>query len=169
MAPDYPQYERQRFVELADEASVHRVRISHADFLGQHEVTEGQIRKFLEASGYVPESIADGTGGYGCNPSYDPAVSKRGDLFEGRDPKYSWRNPVFAQGDNHPVLNVTWNDAQALDRWLSRQEGFTYRLPTEAKWKYACRAGSTSLYPGIGDNPLSLPQIANTFDAASAY
>ena len=66
---------------------MHRVRISHAFFLGQHEVTVGQFSKFLEASGYVPESIADGTGGYGYNPSYDPAVSKRGDLFEGRYPK----------------------------------------------------------------------------------
>ena len=148
---------------------MHRVRISHAFFLGQHEVTVGQFSKFLEASGYVPESIADGTGGYGYNPSYDPAASKRGDLFKGRYPKYSLRNPVFAQGDNHLVLNVSWNDAQALDRWSSQQEGCTYRLPTEAEWEYACRAGSTSRDPGIGDNPLSLPQIANTFDAAAAY
>ena len=167
LARDYPQYEHQRFVELSDEAPVHRVRISRAFFLGQHEVTVGQFRKFINASGYVPESIADGTGGYGYNPAYDPAITRRGDLFEGRDPKYSWRNPGFAQGDNYPVLNVTWNDAQAMSRWLSQQEGVTYRLPTEAEWEYACRAGSASRYPD-GNDPQQLPQIANTFDADAA-
>ena len=168
LARDYPQYERKRFAELGDEAPVHRVRISRAFFLGQHEVTVGQFRKFLEASGHVPESVADGTGGYGYNPAYDPAASQRGDLFEGRDPKYSWRNPGFAQDDSHPVVNVTWNDAQAMSRWLSQQEGITYRLPTEAEWEYACRAGSASRYPGVGNDPQRLPQIANTFDADAA-
>ena len=167
LARDYPQYELPRFIELADEAPVHRVRISRPFFLGQHEVTVGQFRQFLKASGHVPESVADGTGGYGYNPAYDPAASQRGDLFEGRDPKYSWRNPGFAQDDSHPVLNVTWNDAVAMSRWLSRQEGRRYRLPTEAEWEYACRAGSASRYHG-GNAPESLLQIANTFDADAA-
>ena len=167
LARDYPPYERKRFVELVDEAPVHRVRISQPFFLGQHEVTVGQFRKFIVASGYTPESIADGTGGYGYNPAYDPAKSKRGDAFEGRDPNYSWRNPGFAQDDTHPVLNVTWNDAVAMSRWLSKHEGKTYRLPTEAEWEYACRAGSTTRYHN-GNNPQALPQIANTFDADAA-
>lgn len=169
LARDYPLYARQRFAELADEAPVHRVRISRDFFLGQHEVTVGQFRQFVEASGYVPESVADGTGGYGYNPAYDPAAARRGDLFEGRDPVYSWRNPGFAQDDSHPVLNVTWNDAQAMSRWLSQQEGATYRLPTEAEWEYACRAGSSARYPA-GNDPQQLLKIANTFDAeAAAY
>ena len=83
----YPQYERKRFQELGDEAPVHRVRITRPFYLGRYEVTVGQFRKFLEASGYVPESVADGTGGYGYNRDYDPAQSTRGDAFEGRDPK----------------------------------------------------------------------------------
>ena len=169
LARDYPQNELRRFTELGDEAPVHRVRISRPFFLGQHEVTVGQFRRFVEASGHVPESVADGTGGYGYNPAYDPAASKRGDLFEGRDPKYSWRNPGFAQDDTHPVLNVTWNDAVAMSRWLSQKEGRRYRLPSEAEWEYACRAGSTSRYYS-GNAPGSLVQIANTFDAdAAAY
>ena len=169
LARDYPQNEAWRFAELSDEAPVHRVRISRPFFLGQHEVTVGQFRRFVEASGHVSESIADGTGGYGYNPAYDPAASKRGDLFEGRDPTYSWRNPGFAQDDTHPVLNVTWNDAVAMSRWLSRKEGRRYRLPSEAEWEYACRAGSASRYYS-GNAPESLLQIANTFDAdAAAY
>lgn len=167
LARSYPQYESKRLADLGDEAPAHAVRITRPFFLGQHEVTVGQFRAFLAASGYTPESIADGTGGYGYSRAYDPAKSQRGDAFEGRDPKYSWQNPGFAQTDDHPVLNVTWNDAVAMSQWLSKQEGKTYRLPTEAEWEYACRAGTSTRYYN-GNEPESLTQIANTFDADAA-
>jgi len=74
LARAFPGYERRRIDELADERPAHRVRITHAFYLGRHEVTVGQFRRFVEESGYVPESIADGTGGYGYKPEpYDPA------------------------------------------------------------------------------------------------
>jgi formylglycine-generating enzyme required for sulfatase activity len=167
LARSFPQYERERFEQLADEAPLHTVRITRPFFLGRHEVTVGQFRRFLAESGYVPESIADGTGGYGYNLEYDPAKSARGDAFEGRLQKYGWRNPGFAQGNDHPVLNVTWNDAVAMARWLSGQEGRTYRLPTEAEWEYACRAGTRTRYYS-GDDPRSLSRVANLFDADAA-
>ena len=169
LAQSFPQYERKRLADLGDEAPVHPVRITRAFFFGQHEVTVGQFRKFIAASGYTPESIADGTGGYGYNASraHDLTSSPSGDAFEGRDPKYSWQNPGFAQDDSHPVLNVTWNDAVAMSRWLSQQEGKTYRLPTEAEWEYACRAGTSTRYYS-SDDPESLLKIANTFDADAA-
>jgi formylglycine-generating enzyme required for sulfatase activity len=166
LARDFPQYELRRFDELFDEAPVHRVQITRPFYLGQHEVTVGQFRAFLQASGYTPESIADGTGGYGYNRDYDPAKSRRGDAFEGRDPKYSWRDPGFAQTDRSPVVNVTWNDAVALARWLGQREQRTYRLPTEAEWEYACRAGSRTRYFN-GHDPQALLQVANIFDADS--
>lgn len=165
----FPQYERKRFEELGDEAPVHKVRITKAFYLGRHEVTVGQFRKFLDESGYKPESERDGTGGYGFNPDYDPTTTVRGDAFEGRNPKYSWRNPGFQQGDDHPVVNVTWNDALAMCKWLSEKEGKTYRLPTEAEWEYAARAGTRTRY-FTGDDPQSLLKGANIFDAdASKY
>jgi sulfatase modifying factor 1 len=167
LAQAYPAYERQRFLELGDEAPVHRVRITRDFYLGQYEVTVGQFRRFVQASGYQPESEADGTGGYGYNPAYHAEQSASGDAFEGRDPRYSWRNPGFAQTDDDPVVNVSWNDAVAMARWLSEKEGVIYRLPTEAEWEYACRAGTRTRYAS-GDDPRSLPAVANTFDADAA-
>lgn len=52
--------------------------------------------------------------------------------------------------DDHPVVDVSWRDAQAYVNWLSERTGASYRLPSEAEWEYAARAGSTSRYP-FGD------------------
>lgn len=167
LAAAYPLLDASRFKALADEAPVHQVHISRPFWLGKHEVTLGQFRLFLQASGHVPESVADGTGGYGYNPEYDPATTTRGDAFEGRSPRYRWDNPGFAQADDHPVVNVTWNDAQAMAQWLTQREGVRYRLPTEAEWEYACRAQSRTRYPH-GNDPATLTRYANVFDQAAA-
>lgn len=167
LARDFPQLEARRFSLLTDEAPAHPVHITRAFWLGQHEVTVGQFRRFVEASGHVPESIADGTGAYGYDPAHDPTQSSRGDAFAGRDPRWSWRDTGFPQGDDHPVVNVTWNDAVAMAQWLSRREGRRYRLPTEAEWEYACRAGASTRYAS-GDEPRSLATTANVFDLDAA-
>ncbi|MDR1969507.1 MAG: formylglycine-generating enzyme family protein [Burkholderiaceae bacterium] len=167
LAHAFPHADPERLKELTDEAPVHRVRISRPFWLGTYPVTVGEFRRFIELSGYVPESVRDGTGAYGFNANYDPSRKERGDLFEGRDPRYSWQNPGFTQTDRDPVVNVTWNDAVAMAQWLSQQEGVTYRLPTEAEWEYAARAGTRTRFPG-GDDPQVLLQTANTFDAETA-
>ena len=135
----------------------HRVRITRPFHMGAHEVTVGQFRTFVEAEGYRTEAEKDGAGGRG----FDPARSR----FEGHKPQYSWRNVGWTQTNDHPVVNVTWNDAVAFCRWMSRREQKTYRLPTEAEWEYACRAGTTTRF-WSGNEQKHLRGVANIADAS---
>ena len=64
----------------------------------------------------------------------------------GYDAGTDWDSPGFTQDDTHPVVCVNYNDAQAFIRWLNAKTGDNYRLPTEAEWEYAARAGTTSRY-----------------------
>jgi hypothetical protein len=64
------------------------------------------------------------------------------DANSGVDEK--WKVPGFTQSDIHPVVNVNWNDAKAFCAWLSRKEGKTYRLPTDAEWSVAVGLGEES-------------------------
>ena len=58
-----------------------------------------------------------------------------------------------------PVINVSWDDAVAYCEWLSTKTGEHYRLPTEAEWEYACRAGTTTAY-FFGNDPALLEEYA---------
>ena len=131
----------------------HSVRITQSFYLGMHEVTVGQFREFVTDTGYKTEPERDGQGGFGFNASTGK--------FEGWDPKYTWANTGWEQTDDHPVVNVTWNDAVAFCTWLGRKEDAQYRLPTEAQWEYACRAGTTTVYQH-GDNIKGLHLVANS-------
>ena len=166
MQKAFPGFEASRFHDLGDELPAHKVNISKPFFLGKYEVTVGEFKKFIEESGYLPESIKDKTGGYGFNEKYDASTTIKKDAFAGRDPKYSWKNPGFAQTDRDPVTNITWNDAFNLAKWLSKKEGKRYRLPTEAEWEYACLAKTQSRF-GIADDPQSLRFYANLYDQSA--
>ena len=65
------------------------------------------------------------------------------------------------------MVDVSWNNAQAFCEWLSTKEGKVYRLPTDAEWEYACRAGTTTAFSN-GDDPRNLVAVGNIQDAAWA-
>jgi formylglycine-generating enzyme required for sulfatase activity len=142
--------------DFEDEYPAHRVRITRPFYLGTYEVTVGQFRKFVNDAGYKTDAEKDGEGGWGLSKKAS------GQVFV-QAPQHHWRNPGFVQTDEHPVVNVSWNDAVAFCAWLSRNEGPTYRLPTEAEWEYACRAGTTTSYY-CGDDPEKLAVVGNVCD-----
>lgn len=140
---------------LMDEYPQHRVKITKPFLLGKYEVTLGQFRLFVSETGYQTEAEKDGLGGWGYNP-----ISKK---TEGRRLQFNWKNTGYPQTEQYPVVNVSYNDAQAYIAWISQKEGKHYRLPTEAEWEYANRAGS-SFYYANSNNPDDVPNFARAID-----
>ena len=121
------------------EKQVHKVKLTNDYFIGRHEVTVGQFRKFVEATKY--ETNAE-----------DGFNAVRTTVIEGAITAGTWRDPQFKQGEDHPVVCVTSVDAQRFIDWLNKTdrrkpEGWEYRLPTEAEWEYAARGSKGTRYP----------------------
>ena len=136
------------------EVPAHRVRISNNFYLGQCEVTVGQFRKFVGSTGYKTEVEQNGRGANSLDLN-------SGDIQQ--LPVTVWHSPGFMQSEDHPVVCVSWNDAVAFCEWLSVDSGYTFRLPTEAEWEYACRAGQQTKF-STGDDPYSLEGFTNMAD-----
>ena len=136
------------------------VRITRPFRLGRTEVTVGQFAAFVEATNH--RTTAERQGGAMIR---DPEARETERFIP--SPDHHWRQPGFEQTDDHPVTSVSWHDAVAFCRWLSEVEGARYRLPTEAEWEYACRAGTTTLY-FTGDDPDQIYAHANVADASLA-
>jgi formylglycine-generating enzyme required for sulfatase activity len=118
--------------------------------IGKHEVTRGQYRVFAEATGRRSD---------GC-------FNWSGSAFE-MDARRDWRNPGYAQDDSHPVTCVSWDDASAYAQWLAAKTGRRYRLPSEAEWEYAARAGTTAAR-FWGDDGNQSCDYANAADQTAA-
>jgi formylglycine-generating enzyme required for sulfatase activity len=145
-----PQEEEGRY----DNEERHEVEITKAFYLGKYEVTVGQFRAFVQATGYQTEAEKDEKSGGGYDEEKKEFPYNK---------KYAWQDPGFAQTDDHPVVNVSWNDAKEFCDWLSKKEDQQYRLATEAQWEYSCRAKTKTRFY-CGDDDGSLERAANIAD-----
>ena len=139
-----------------DERPVHRVSVERFA-IGKYEVTKRQFAQFVTATGFKTQAETDSK--KGC-------WTWTGSEWESRAGT-SWRNPNIKQDDDHPVVCVSWNDAQAYVKWLKEKTGKKYRLPSEAEWEYAARAGSTTRYPWgdeIGHNKANCRECGSQWD-----
>ena len=126
----------------SDEAQ-HQVKVSDF-YMSRYTVTLAEFRRFVEESGYQTDAEKES----------DSVIDYNIDIDEGEvevEVVVNWRYGVSYTlrpqiEEKHPVVYVSWNDAVAYCEWLSEKTGTRFRLPTEAEWEYACRAGTITPY-----------------------
>jgi formylglycine-generating enzyme required for sulfatase activity len=128
-----------------NEGPQHTVTIPRPFAVGKFHVTRDQFAAFVRETGYAASTTC---------VKYP---------FFIRD--NSWHDSGFAQEGSHPVVCVSWDDANAYAKWLSKKTGKAYRLPSEAEWEYAARAGTTT--PFWWGSSIT-PDQAN-YDGTSVY
>ena len=128
-----------------------RIAGGHAFAISVNEITRGEWRRFVEATGRPPSRCRSGN-----------AL-----LAIVRARKPDWRDPGFAQEDTHPAVCVSWDDANAYARWLSERTGAAWRLPNAAEWTTVARAagaGTRCASANIGGRSGSEPKCADRYD-----
>jgi formylglycine-generating enzyme required for sulfatase activity len=130
------------------------VRIPKPIGLGRVEVTRREFRAF------VTDAVYEGRGP--C-VTWDEGLG-RFNADRNRGPENPGRPREVR--DDHPVACVSWSDAKAYAEWLARKTGKPYRLPSEAEWEYAARAGSSARWPW-GDSASDGCDFANVYDLSS--
>jgi formylglycine-generating enzyme required for sulfatase activity len=134
-----------------DEKPAHRVSVSDF-YIGKYEVTVAEFKRFVDEKDHRTDAENDG-GSY---------------IWDGKEwvkkAGINWRHDVAGQLRSssemkHPVIHVSWNDAQAYCQWLSQKTGKSYRLPSEAEWEYAAREGGKAVLFGNGKNIIDPAQV----------
>lgn len=136
----------------ADEQE-HDVTLSHDLAFARTPVTFAQFDAFVRATGYATEAEKGTSGGFGV---------EGGTLIQNK--KYTWRTPGYATAPELPVTLVTYDDANAFARWATDEAHVTLRLPTEAEYEHAARAGSTSAFASKENDPFALGWFGTNAD-----
>ncbi|MFA0155561.1 SUMF1/EgtB/PvdO family nonheme iron enzyme [Vibrio sp. 10N.261.46.A3] len=114
---------------LLGENNAQQVTIKHPFALAATPTRVQDFKAFVKSTGYQTDAELMNT----CDTFVNAEITTVSDK--------DWQNPGFKQADNSPVVCVSQNDAKAYTRWLSKNTGFTYRLPTPQEWEAAARAG----------------------------
>lgn len=136
------------------EGEPRKVNVANGFWMGRTEVTIGQFRRFVDATGYVTDAEKPGGWTQVFDHSWDRYYHKSAVIHPWKQSKtHSWRDPNLGipVKENYPVVCVSYQDMKAFCAWLTENEresgrlpeGLEYRLPTEAEWAYACRGGRT--------------------------
>lgn len=142
-----------------DEQPRHLVRLERGFAMTRHEITVAEFGRFITATGYESRATERGH-----SLAYDV---RSGNFVRGSG--IDWRSGYDGRpaAPEMPVVHVTARDAEAYAAWLSRQSGAHYRLPSEAEFEYALRAGTTTRYPwGEGAPPEGVENLTGGIDAS---
>jgi len=167
-----------------DEFPRHQVKVS-SFYMDKHEVTNAQFRTFIEATNYkttaerkpdwneIKKQLPPGTpkpadsllvaASLVFSPPNHPVPLDNAAIWWKWVPGADWRHPQGPKSniegkDNYPVVQVSWDDAEAYAKWAGK------RLPTEAEWEYAARSGKSDIIYPWGDEPVNKGVIkANTW------
>lgn len=152
------------------EQPMHEVAFTKPFAIGKYEISRGQYAEFIEETGYPTSSKC-----WAWDAKSDNYAEMAGWVVQQGK---SWKDPGFTQEDDHPVVCVDFADTNAFAAWLSGKTGHVYRLPNEAEWEYAARAGTDTTrpwgndidascdYTNVADNTLAAthPRPANYAD-----
>jgi formylglycine-generating enzyme required for sulfatase activity len=141
--------------ERSDDETQHQVRVGDF-YMAKYPVTVAQFETFISEANYRTDADKEGWSyiWYGKNYNQKSGVNWRYDI-----------KGELQKDIQHPVIHVSWNDASAYCKWLSKKLNKALRLPTEAEWEYACRAGTTTPF-NTGEN---LTAVQANYDGNYPY